>query len=184
MTTKVVAIGEHMPLSTRRVVMWCGKSTGVETAIGRVEGMADGVVMIRTKHGECYEITPEAAKELSDAIRRAALGVEQWQRAARGYYEIRVTRSDDGVVTVYAYETERTMRLSRLRGGRHVCAVCREMRWATIYVAQRNQALFVAGFGHGRFPQVCASFVERLANAKEPDADVIQWPAKGTSPAP
>ena len=46
MDIKVVQIGSHMPLSTRRVVVYFGKSTAVSTPIGRIAGMADGAVRL------------------------------------------------------------------------------------------------------------------------------------------
>jgi hypothetical protein len=188
MEIKVVRLGAHMPLSTRRVITWLGRTTAAVTPIGRIDGLADGVVLVRIPFagvGEAsFELTPAEAKAVSEAIRHAAHGVEEWQELASGYNVVRVARDAAGAVVVTCRGRSRPMRLSKLRGHkwgdgsvhwyRH-CAVCRQTPEA-IWVAADDLREHGMRVGH---VEVCPACVDKLANLPETIAEVapIQRPA-------
>jgi len=181
MKDKIVRLGEHMPLSTRRVVMYCGETTAAVTPIGRVDGLADGVVLVRVPFagvGEAsWDLSPKQALDIADALRRAAYGVEAWQEYASGFNKVRVARSAEGEVTVTCRGRTRPMRLSKLRGHRQrdgtvrfyrSCDVCLEHPPA-LYVAADELREHGSRIGH---PEVCGPCVERLANLSQEIAEV------------
>lgn len=179
----VARLGAHLPLSTRRVVTWCGQTTEVATPIGLVGGMADGVILIRIKGGPSFELAPSDARELSSVIQHAAYGVERWQETASGFNRVRVSRSEHGLVTVTHRGRTRPMRLSTLRGTTYgdgsvhyhrACGVCRKHP-KTIYVAADDLR------EHGsrvRSIDVCEACVDKLANRPEHTAALVQIGAK------
>lgn len=132
MEIKIFALGPHLPTSTRRVVSWIGKLQRHETAVGLVEALADGGILVRPyerdKAGklvvvdEGIEIDAKAARVIADAFLHSSFAVEDAARHARGYHTTRARRDDDGNVFVRKHDVEHPMRLSRLRRPRR----CRE----------------------------------------------------------
>lgn len=161
-----------MPLSTRRVVRFCGKSTQEETAIGSVAGLADGAVIIQTKHGVFYELTIEEARDLSSALQAAWIGVEQWQKHARGYHRLRVAKGHGGAVMATLHGRTVELRVSMLRGSRRhgfyrKCYACHEPS-PELYI-EANRKPWAEKFG----AEVCPKCVDELLNAKDEIAEVL-----------
>lgn len=182
METKIVQLGARMPMTARRVVSYCGKSAQYKTAIGCVEGMADGAVVLRSFAKRVhYELTTEQAKEIGEAFSHAAYAVESWQEKASGFDRIRVARSEAGGVTVTHRGRTRPMRLSRLKGSKrsgqfwHRCDGC-GARPPTIWVAADDLREYGSRV---QCVEVCQACVDRLANALEPRAAVVQMPDRG-----
>lgn len=122
MSDDVISIGSKMPLKSRRVLRWLGQSASYVTAIGRIEGLADGAILIRrdTSNGleePGIEITPEQARETIKALMHVAGAVERWRENARGFNAILIYQRD-GLVEVECRGRRRLMRLSVLRGRR------------------------------------------------------------------
>jgi hypothetical protein len=118
MSDEVVRIGDHLPMTSRRVVPYMGgKPASWQTGMGRIEGLADGVVLLRYFRTKLHlEFTVKQAREVASAMQSAAYAVEQWQERASGFNTIRVFRSPSGDVTVEYRGRSRPMRLSKLRG--------------------------------------------------------------------
>jgi hypothetical protein len=180
--TKVVRIGDHLPLSTRRVVVYFGKTTETEVAIGAVSGMADGAVLLRLpkilKSATVdYELTPKQALEFAKALEHAAYGVEHWQEHASGFNRVRVARTDGKVSVTYRGRT-RPMRLSKLRGRKYrdgtvrfrgVCGACHARDQQALYVAADDLREHDVRVHH---VEVCPACVDKLANLPETIAEV------------
>lgn len=181
MIIKVTELGPHLPLSTRRLVVWCGELCQYRTPVALVEGLRDGVVLVRDmKRGTHFELTPNEARAVAEAFNHAAFGVEAWAEHARGYHRVVVQRNEEGVVRVTTQDTTAVMRLSKLRRPR-ACSACRESVMA-LWVGVREQAKGWAP-GHLRAPhnaEVCEPCVERLANAATAIAEVL--PIAGSEP--
>jgi hypothetical protein len=185
MDEKVVRLGERLPLSTRRVVSFCGEVASFQTALGLVEGLGDGAILVRNfEDGTHHELTPAEARHVARAFMHAASAVEQWQEHASGFNKIRVTRSPDGVVSVTWRGRTRPMRLSKLRGSRHfgghfhTCGECKQ-RPTAIYVAADDVREHDVRVAH---VEVCQDCVDRLANLPETVAVVVAVP-QGTRTA-
>lgn len=118
MSDDIVRIGDHLPMTSRRVVPYMGgKPASWQTPLGRIEGLADGVVLLRYFSRELHlEFTPAQAREVASAMQSAAFAVEQWQERVSGFTTIRVFKSPTGEVTVEYRGRTRPMRLSKLRG--------------------------------------------------------------------
>lgn len=171
---KITRLGQHLPLSKRRVVQSFGKTTQVTTAIGIIMGLADGVVGIYWPTSQrLQELSLDQAREIEDALRAARHGIERWQEHASGYDRILVQRSAGGVVRVTYRGRTRPMRLSQLRGSkwrdgsihynRH-CQACKtsghERLWVPI---EEERSVGRAQREPGA--EVCPACVDRLANA-------------------
>lgn len=167
----VVRLGDHLPMTSRRVVYWGRKPASYQTPLGRIEGLADGVVLLRHFSSKFHlEFTPAQAREAAQALSVAAFAVEQWQERARGFNTIRAFRSSSGDVTVAYRGRTRPMRLSKLRGRvdrsgqRHFGRICHEC-------CQPCPCLFVVADDireHGRSIQhvhLCPPCVDRLVAA-------------------
>lgn len=113
---KIVKLGDHLPLSTRRVVSYFGQPASYKTPVGLIEALADGAVLVRDNKGGHIELSPKEARQLGEAFSRAAFAIEQWQRHASGYDRVLATRSATGEVFVTYQGRTRPMRLSVLRG--------------------------------------------------------------------
>lgn len=177
---KIVRLGSHLPLLTRRVVTFCHEYTTYQTPIGLVEGMADGAICIRDPSSTetDYELTVVEARALAQALSRAAAGVEQWQVRASGFNKIRVARSPSGEVTVTCHGRTRPMRLSKLRGQRgghnpgrlyRRCDECNDTP-PMLYIAAddlREGGLRV------QHVEVCVPCVDKLANIPEQRAAIV-----------
>lgn len=165
----IVRLGEHMPLSTRRVVAFCGRTTSADTAIGKVDGLADGVVLVRPTGSE-FELTVEEADALATALRCASAGVKSWREHASGFNRVRVARAPGGVGYAVTWRGRaRPMRLSTLRTRQRRCEACGVMT-SVLYVAAdvvREHGLRV------RHCDVCMVCVEELADAPETIAAVV-----------
>ena len=176
----VVRLGEHMPLSTRRVVGWLGKTTHADTPIGMVDGLADGVVMVRIKGGPEFELSLDEATDIERALLHARLGVAEWQKRARGYHKITATIGPEGQVFVTWHERTRPMRASELRATRRQprgrkCGHCHTERMV-LYVAADDLR---EGGIRVKHVEVCPGCVQRLANAPEGLAEVVSIADRG-----
>lgn len=182
-----VTLGERMPLSTRRVLRFCGMSTSKETELGIVEGMADGAVVVRDpilrRH---YELTPAQAVDVANALLRASHAVEQWQEHASGFNKIRVYRSTTGHVEVMFRGRRRPMRLAKLKGHKSRDGCSRRFWRRCDACAATPPALYVAADvvrEHGQLVhhvEICPACVDKLANAPEPRAELVQFKPHGT----
>ena len=188
---EVISLGSHLPLSSRRIVEWLGKSAKHETAIGLIEGLADGAILIRRRlhdgglEDSGIEITAEQARELVRALNHAAGAVERWQERASGFDAIRIYRSADGRVEVEHRGRRRPMRLSVLRartyfvGGEWAvgrrCGNCNQIA-PTLWIAADDLR------EHGlRVPhvEVCPGCVDKYANAPTTIAEVTSLEREG-----
>ena len=176
MEVKVVQLGEHMPMSTRRVVRFCGEPAQYKTAVGCIEGLADGAVVFRDFGKDLHvELTPEQAKEIGKAFTHSACAVEQWQEHASGFNRIRVARVN-GAVTVTHRGRTRPMRLSKLKGSKRTGRFWRRCDGCgahppTIWVAADDLR---KNGSRVQCVEVCQACVDRLANALEPRAALIR----------
>jgi hypothetical protein len=176
----VTRIGEALPLSSRRVVSYFGESASYKTPIGQIDGVADGVILVRDAEHELHrELSPAEAREVARALQHAATAVEQWQEHASGFNTIRVFRSPDGALTVEHRGRARPMRLSKLRGSifadgsRHFLRHCWNCR-------KGSSALYVAsddvrsdGSYRDRHAEVCEACVEKLEAATRTDVAAL-----------
>jgi hypothetical protein len=197
---QVVRIGAHLPMSTRRVVSWVGQLQQHLTAIGLVEGLADGAIVVREvnksgeplAHGFKRELTVKEARALSDALGSAACGVEAWQEKASGFNRVRVSRSETGEVRVTRRGQTRTMRRSKLRGRlrrdngsryfHRFCQACHtsdnhEHRWVAVDDPNRRKYEY-----RDPFAEICDACVDKLANIPEPRAQLIELKTKRAEP--
>ncbi len=191
MIEKIIRLGAHLPMSTRRVVVWCGKMQQHLTAIGLVEGLADGAIVVRevdksgapARHGFKRELTVKEARALSDALSRAACGVEQWQEKASGFDRVRIHRSESGEVTATHRGVTRTMRRSKLRGYLHHDGTRRFSRFCrACQTSEGHEHIWVAVDDPNRrkyeyrdaFAEVCDACVTKLANTPEPRAQLLE----------
>jgi len=171
MKTVISELSEHLPLSTRRVVVWVGERCKYETGIGLIEGLADGKILVRDfEKGTHYELTVEEAEATSKALLHAAFGVKEAQKKASGFYRITAHRKED-VVYVTSHGHTMPMRLSKLRGSRRRdhfgrqwskgrrCDACGEEK-TSLYVAVEdpNRRKFVYREHH---VEVCLECVEK-----------------------
>lgn len=175
----VVRLGEHMPMSTRRVVAFYGHT-------------AYGAVLVRDMaHNTHYEMTPAQARAAAEALSRAAIAVEQWQEYASGFNRVRVRRTEEGAVLVTHRGRTRPMRLSRLRPSRRLVYVDGKAQRITGrncgHCRQRSAELWVAADDlreHGirvHHVEVCPGCVDRLA--AEPETRLAEVrPLRAQSP--
>lgn len=182
---KIVKLGEHMHMSSRRIVGFCGAWAKADTRLGLIEGVADGAILIdATRVSGRLELTPAEAREIAHALNHAAMAVEEWQRKARGYYRVLAERTEAGVLVTYNGRT-RPMRLSTLRGRkdrtgktyyRRSCTHCGE-RTPQLWVAADDlrERESVGGY-RVEHAVVCPTCIERLTSEPAPIAGVTQFP--------
>lgn len=163
----VPRLGERMALSKRRVVRWLGETAHYETPIGVINGMADGVILVRKSLSDeaGQELTVAEAKKIAEALTRSAYAVEQWQEHASGFNRVRVF-DRAGQVFVHWRGRERPMRRSVLRGSRHAgfwrrCTACKATPKA-IWVAADDLREHGTTVHHA---EVCDACIEKLRNA-------------------
>jgi hypothetical protein len=109
-----------IPFSARKCVWWRGQLARYDTAIGQIEAVQDGVILVRDPdQGTLYELSEAEAQALEDALRHARQGVAQWKVNASGFNKIRIGLRIDGSVVVTWRGRTRPMRLSRQRGSEY-----------------------------------------------------------------
>jgi len=171
MSDEVTRIGDRLPMTSRRVVSYGSKPATFNTPLARIEGLADGVVLLRHFATKLHlEFTPAQARQAAAALSTAAYAVEQWQKQASGFNTIRVFRSPTGDVTVEYRGRTRPMRLSKLRartyrdGSMQFVRSCRHCRKSppTLYVAADDVREHGSRVHH---VQICPDCVDKLAVA-------------------
>lgn len=129
----VTRIGDHMRLRQRRVVYYWDKPASFRTALGQLDGLADGVILVRElDNGPTADPSPDArrsemtvaeARAAIEALHRCVFAIERWHEKASGVNRIRVRRDPDGSVWVTHRGRTRPMRLSKLRGSKRLRGV-------------------------------------------------------------
>jgi hypothetical protein len=129
----VTPIGSARSITGGASLVIYGKPTRQDTAIGRVETLANGAIVFLARSDKEVELSEREARAVEDAFSHAIYAAALRKETLTGFNVVRVTRTEDGAVDVTWRGKSRRMRLSKLRRERN-CGGCRA-RVPSIYVA-------------------------------------------------